>query len=250
MRIWVDLTNSPHVLVMRPGDRGRSRAAATRCWSPRATSRRRSGCSSASGSRTRRSATTAAAGSPPRALGLASRSRALASWAKGRRFDAALGHGSNDVTVAAKLLGDPERDDVRLRVGERAAHGQLPAREARRRPRRDPARAARAATARRARKLRRYEGLKEEYYLADFEPDPAVLAELGLDAARAARGRAHAARGLALPPLRAPAVRQRAQRLREQRAGRRAPAHAGAARGARARGRLRRPRAGRSTRSR
>ena len=32
------------------------------------------------------------------------------------------------------------------------------------------------------RKLRRYAGLKEEYYLADFEPDPAVLAELGLDA--------------------------------------------------------------------
>ena len=35
-----------------------------------------------------------------------------------------------------------------------------------------------------AAKLRRYEGLKEEYYLADFEPDPAVLAELGLDRAR------------------------------------------------------------------
>ena len=33
-------------------------------------------------------------------------------------------------------------------------------------------------------KLRRYPGLKEEYYLADFEPDPAVLGELGLDAAR------------------------------------------------------------------
>jgi uncharacterized protein len=33
-------------------------------------------------------------------------------------------------------------------------------------------------------KLRRYAGLKEEYYLADFEPDPAVLAELGLDAAQ------------------------------------------------------------------
>jgi predicted glycosyltransferase len=30
-------------------------------------------------------------------------------------------------------------------------------------------------------KLRRYPGLKEEYYLADFEPDPAVLADLGLD---------------------------------------------------------------------
>ena len=30
-------------------------------------------------------------------------------------------------------------------------------------------------------KLVRYPGLKEEYYLADFEPDPAVLDELGLD---------------------------------------------------------------------
>ena len=43
----------------------------------------------------------------PRALGLASRSLALARWAQGRRFDVALGHGSNDVTVAAKLLGIP-----------------------------------------------------------------------------------------------------------------------------------------------
>jgi uncharacterized protein len=34
-------------------------------------------------------------------------------------------------------------------------------------------------------KLRRYPGLKEEYYLADFEPDPAVLDELGLDRERA-----------------------------------------------------------------
>ncbi|HEY8867457.1 MAG TPA: DUF354 domain-containing protein, partial [Solirubrobacteraceae bacterium] len=33
-------------------------------------------------------------------------------------------------------------------------------------------------------KLHRYPGLKEEYYLADFEPDDAVLAELGLDAAQ------------------------------------------------------------------
>jgi predicted glycosyltransferase len=32
-------------------------------------------------------------------------------------------------------------------------------------------------------KLGRYPGLKEEYYLADFEPDAAVLRELGLDEA-------------------------------------------------------------------
>ena len=33
-------------------------------------------------------------------------------------------------------------------------------------------------------KLRPYAGLKEEYYLADFEPDHAILTELGLDPAR------------------------------------------------------------------
>ena len=33
-------------------------------------------------------------------------------------------------------------------------------------------------------KLLRYPGLKEEYYLADFEPDPAVLDELGVEAER------------------------------------------------------------------
>ena len=33
-------------------------------------------------------------------------------------------------------------------------------------------------------KLRRYAGLKEEYYLADFEPSEAVLGELGLDRGR------------------------------------------------------------------
>jgi predicted glycosyltransferase len=33
-------------------------------------------------------------------------------------------------------------------------------------------------------KIRAYPGLKEEYYLADFEPDTAVLDELGLDASK------------------------------------------------------------------
>jgi predicted glycosyltransferase len=33
-------------------------------------------------------------------------------------------------------------------------------------------------------KLQRYAGLKEEYYLADFRPDAAVLDELGVDAAQ------------------------------------------------------------------
>ena len=40
------------------------------------------------------------------------------------------------------------------------------------------------ATAPGRRSWSRYPGLKEEYYLADFEPDPAVPAALGLDGAR------------------------------------------------------------------
>ena len=44
----------------------------------------------------------------------------------------------------------------------------------------DPARSACAATGPAARSSA-YAGLKEEYYLADFEPDPAVLGALGLD---------------------------------------------------------------------
>ncbi len=33
-------------------------------------------------------------------------------------------------------------------------------------------------------KVRAYAGLKEEYYLADFQPDPAILPQLGLDPGR------------------------------------------------------------------
>ena len=142
MRIWVDLTNSPHVLVMRPVIRAlEARGAGS--TSPRATSRRRSGCASGSGSPTRRSATTAAAGWPPRASAsprARSRSR---TGPRARRFDVALGHGSNDVTVAAKLLGIPSATTFDYEWATVQHTRQLPARAARRRARRDPARAAR-----------------------------------------------------------------------------------------------------------
>ena len=73
-------------------------------------------------------------------------------------------------------------------------------------------------------KLRRYPGLKEEYYLADFEPDAAVLDELGLDRAAADRRRAHAARGGAVPPLRERRLR-RCPRAPARDADRRPAAH-------------------------
>src|SRR3954447_17389028 len=114
-------------------------------------------------------------------LGLASRSGALVRWARGRGIDLALGHGSNDISVAAKLLRIPavtsfdyewarQQHHINCRLCERiVVPAAIPL------ERLTPYGATEA-------KLRRYEGLKEEYYLADFEPDPAVLDQLGLDA--------------------------------------------------------------------
>jgi hypothetical protein len=181
MRIWVDLTNSPHVLVMRPviaalERRGARVDVTARDFAQTLGLLERFGIPhEAIGHH--RGGRLAAKG-----LGLASRSLALANWAKGRRFDVALGHGSNDVTVAAKLLGIPSattfdyewatvQHTVNCRLARRVVvPDAIP-----------PARLARYGAG--ARKLRQYPGLKEEYYLADFAPDPAVLDELGLDAA-------------------------------------------------------------------
>jgi predicted glycosyltransferase len=117
-----------------------------------------------------------------KAAGLASRSTELTRWARGRRFDLALGHGSNDVTVAAWLLRIPRstmfdyefaavQHNVNCRLGNAVVvPDAIP-------PERLDRYGART-------KLQRYPGLKEEYYLADFEPDPSVLSELGLDRSR------------------------------------------------------------------
>ena len=139
------------------------------------------------------------AGLADKARGLAARSGALTRWAHGRDFDVALGHGSNDVTVAARWLRIPcattfdyEWARVQHTVNCRLAQAVvvpdvIP-------PERLYPYGARG-------KLRPYAGLKEEYYLADFEPGDAVLAELGLDPAQPIARRAHAARRVAVPPL-------------------------------------------------
>jgi predicted glycosyltransferase len=179
MRVWIDLTNSPHVLVMRPviralEARGAEVLVTARDFAQTVGLSERFGIPHEVIGR-HRGGRLAAKG-----IGLLSRSAALARWARGRRIDIALGHGSNDVTVAARLLGIPSatafdyewarvQHTVNCRLAaavvvpeaippERLApYGATPA------------------------KLQRYAGLKEEYYLADFEPDPAVLGELGLD---------------------------------------------------------------------
>ena len=182
MRVWVDLTNSPHVLVMRPlievmrAD-GHEVEVTARDFAQTLELCERFGIEHTAVGR-HRGGRLASKG-----LGLASRSAALARWARGRRFDVAMGHGSNDVTVAAWLLRIPSATafDYEWATAQHQVNCRLA--RVRRRARRDPARSAWSATAR-AGKIHAYPGLKEEYYLADFEPDRRVLDELGLDQAQ------------------------------------------------------------------
>jgi hypothetical protein len=181
VRVWVDLTNSPHVLVMRPlidamREDGHDVEVTARDFAQTLELCELLGVDHTAIGRHRGERL----GS--KAIGLASRSVALVRWARGRRFDVALGHGSNDVSVAAALLRVPsatafdyEFAEVQHQVNCRLARvvmvpDAIP-------PERLYRYGARG-------KIRAYEGLKEEYYLADFEPSEAVLGQLGLDASQ------------------------------------------------------------------
>jgi uncharacterized protein len=180
MRVWIDLTNSPHVLVMRPvierlrADGHEVQVTARDFAQTLALCERFGIDHTAIGHH--RGATLAG-----KARGLADRSLALLRWARGRHFDLALGHGSNDVTVAAALLRIPcsttfdyEWATVQHTVNCRLAQTVVV-------PDLIPAERLYRYGARG--KIAAYPGLKEEYYLADFEPDPAILAQLSLDPA-------------------------------------------------------------------
>jgi hypothetical protein len=181
MRVWVDLTNSPHPLVLRPvverlRASGHEVEVTARDFAQTVALARRLGLDPTVIGRHRGAARGA------KALGLASRSAALVRWARHRRFDLALGHGSNDVSVAAAALRIPsatmfdyEWAAVQHHVNCRLARAVVV-------PEAIPPQRLERYGARG--KIRAYPGLKEEYYLADFEPDARVIADLGLDATR------------------------------------------------------------------
>jgi uncharacterized protein len=178
VRVWVDLTNSPHVLVMRPlieamREDGHDVEVTARAFAQTLELCDRFGLAHTVIGR-HRGGRLASKG-----LGLVSRSVALARWGRGRRFDVALGHGSNDVTVAAAVLRIPSATAFDYEFA--SAQHQVNCRLARvvMVPEAIPPERLYRFGARG--KLRRYPGLKEEYYLADFEPDASVLDGLGLD---------------------------------------------------------------------
>lgn len=113
-----------------------------------------------------------------RALG--GRSARLARLVWDRRPDLALAHGSVDLAVVSRSflipsvqMQDYEFARLQRNVSFRSARRVLA-------PDTIPVERLKRIGAG-PKKLVRYPGLKEEYYLADFEPDLAVLGELGLD---------------------------------------------------------------------
>jgi len=118
-----------------------------------------------------------------KAYRLAARSAEMIRFGRGRGFDLALAHGSNDLAIAAKTLRvaeanmhDYEYAVTQHRIGCRfATRVMFPDSVPFDRLRRFGVTEA---------KYFPYPGLKEEYYLYDFEPDAEALRRLGADEAR------------------------------------------------------------------
>jgi uncharacterized protein len=182
VRVWIDITNSPHVPFFRPlirllEDGGHEVEVTARAFAQTEQllelHRINAAIVGSHGGRSRLGKTRA----------MASRLRQLRKWAKPRRFDVALSHASYDLTLTARGLRIPSTTTfdyefalAQHQFGARAATRvvvpeAIPAERLKRYGLRPP-------------KLARYPGLKEEYYLADFEPDRTVPEELGVDRSR------------------------------------------------------------------
>src|SRR5215218_5309739 len=177
MRVWVDMTASAHPLVFRPliallRGQGHEVEITARDYAQTLHLIERQGLEAHvighHGGRSRLG----------KARQMTSRLGALRRWAAGRDFDVAFAHGSHELTMTARRLGIPSSTTfdyewawLQHQLGCRAA-SRVAVPEAI-----PPERLERYGV--RPPKLRRYAGLKEDYYLADFEPDLGVLAALG-----------------------------------------------------------------------
>jgi predicted glycosyltransferase len=179
MRVWVDVTNSPHVLFFRPllallGQRGHDVTVTAREYAQTLELLEAAGIDhDVVGPRH------GGAGVARKAAALAGRLQALRRFARRRGFDVALSHASHELPLTARSLGIPSAYAFDYELA-RLQHG-LGCRAATRVVVPDVIPDDRlAALGAGSRKVARFPGLKEEYYLSDFEPDPAALERLGL----------------------------------------------------------------------
>jgi uncharacterized protein len=180
--VWVDLTNAAHVVVLRPlvellEAEGHEVTLTARPlshttellddWGHAYTAIGQHGGASRLG----------------KALAATSRAAQAFAFARGKSFDYGLAHGSTDLPPVARVFGIPNttmfdyewarlQHELNCRLASRVlVPDAIPAERL-------------APYGARPPKLVRYPGLKEEYYLANFEPDESVLGELGLDRER------------------------------------------------------------------
>jgi predicted glycosyltransferase len=183
VRVWIDITNSPHVPFFRPlidllHERGDEVTVSAREYAQTLELLADAGLQHEVVGPAHGGATVVGKG---RALG--GRLVALRRFAGDRGFDIALSHASHELPLIARSLRIPsayafDYEFARFQhtLGCTAATRvvvpeTIPG---------DRLRRLRAPD----RKIRRYPGLKEEYYLGAFEPDPGVLDALGVDGSR------------------------------------------------------------------
>jgi predicted glycosyltransferase len=182
MRIWIDMTAPAHVLVFRPiiavlRERGHEVTVTARDYAqtlqllelhriPHIAFGRHGGAS-----RARKLAS------------LVGRSRRARRFARRGDFNLAFAHGSNDLALAAASLRIPAVNmfDYEFAVQQHNIGCRF-ARRVMTPDRIPPERLARYGAG--PDKLAQFPGLKEEYYLADFEPDSGIMDRLGVDPAR------------------------------------------------------------------
>jgi predicted glycosyltransferase len=178
-KVWIDLTNSPHVVFFRPILRRLDEAGVESVVTARDFAQTlgllerfdiahtvvgRHGGASLRG----------------KGLGLLRRSTALVRFGRGRGLTQAVSHGSNDLAVAARLLrmhstvlhdyeGAAGMHRINFRLADKVMLPEVIPFESL------------AALGLDRRRYRPYPGLKEQVALADFLPDDGVLGELGLD---------------------------------------------------------------------
>jgi hypothetical protein len=182
LRVWIDMTASAHVLVFRPlierlRAQGHEVEITARDYAQTLELLELRGLEATvvgrHGGRSRLG----------KARQLRARLHTLRKWARGRDFDVALAHGSHELTMTARRLGVPSSTTfdyewawLQHQLGCRAATRVVVPETI------PPDRLARYGA--RPPKLLQYPGLKEEYYLADFEPDASVPERLGVDPQR------------------------------------------------------------------
>lgn len=181
-RVWIDLTNSPHVVFFRPilrrlDEAGIESVVTARDFAQTLGLLERFGIAHTVIGRH------GGASLQGKGLGLLRRSSALLRFGRGRGLSQAVSHGSNDLAVAARLLrlhstvlhdyeGAAGMHKINFRLADKVMLPEVIPFESL------------AVLGLDRRRYRSYAGLKEQVALADFAPDAGVLEELHLDPER------------------------------------------------------------------